>query len=101
MAVQTFAKTAVAIMTVLIIVLSVAVLWGMSRPPSTKIAETSVNQALAPWSSVLPNGTIRSMTSAGNNLAILLDTPKGSQIYIYSTADSRLIGSFSEAPRSP
>jgi hypothetical protein len=107
MAVETFAKTAVAIMTVLIVVMTGAVLWGLSRPPALKvsavpnIANKADSVPLPAWAATLPPGKIRSISAAGGALAVLIDTPEAAEIYLFDPVDSRLIGSLREGADTP
>jgi hypothetical protein len=93
MAENRIAKIVVLIMTLLIVVMTGLVLWGMQRNLA-RVPDNTVPAAA--WSATLPEGKIRTISSNATTLSILADTPTGAKIFVYDTRQARLLGTLSE-----
>ena len=77
-------KTVVLGMTVILVLMFAAVIWGMTRDTPLPVAAQSprIQLPTTPWQYNLPAGTVASIDAAGAALAITLDTAEGRRIIV-------------------
>ena len=83
-------KTVVLGLTIIMVLMFGAVIWGLSR--ETTLPAPRHTPATAPWTYTLPSGTIAGVNAAGDDLAITLDTPEGKKIIIFDPVSQSVQG---------
>lgn len=96
------AKRIVIGMTGLMVLMIVALGWGVlqdQRESSARMANLSAPAPSAPWQKSLPKGAvIRSASSAGSFLAILTENPSGPVIYLVNPQNGEIRGTILTEP---